>query len=124
MARLILDLVAVRMIEPDAEHVGVGELVHAVVELAEDRLEVERRGDLAPISLSSSTFFLPSLSVCASDSAASARSLASANCARWRSLATTRSGAARDASAEDQSPHERDVAEHTPTTSGTTAAGS
>ena len=43
----VLDLVALGMIEPDAEHVGVGELVHALVELAEDGVEVERRGDLA-----------------------------------------------------------------------------
>ena len=35
------------MVEPDAEDVGVGELVDALVELAEDRVEVERRGDLA-----------------------------------------------------------------------------
>ena len=44
----VLDLVALRVVQADAEHVGVGELVHALVELAEDRLEVERRGDLAP----------------------------------------------------------------------------
>ena len=42
----VLDLLPVRMIEPDAEHVGVGELVDALVELAEDRVEVERRRDL------------------------------------------------------------------------------
>ena len=46
--QLVRDLVAFRVIEADAEHLGIGELVHAVVQLAEDRLEVERRGDLAP----------------------------------------------------------------------------
>ena len=39
----VLDLLALGVIQPDAEHVGVGELVHALVELAEDRVEVERR---------------------------------------------------------------------------------
>ena len=35
------------MVEADAEHVRVRELVDAFVDLAEDRVEVERRGDLA-----------------------------------------------------------------------------
>ena len=43
----VFDLLLLRVIEPDAEDVGVGELVDALVELAEDRVEVERRGDLA-----------------------------------------------------------------------------
>ena len=43
----VLDLLFLRVIEPHAEHVGVGELIDALVELAEDRVEVERRGDLA-----------------------------------------------------------------------------
>ena len=43
----VLDLLALGMVEADAEHVRVGQLVHALVELAEDRVEVERRGDLA-----------------------------------------------------------------------------
>ena len=38
---------ALGVIQADAEDVGVGELVHALVERAEDRLEVERGGDLA-----------------------------------------------------------------------------
>ena len=43
----VLDLLALGMVETDAEDVGVGELVDALVELAEDGVEVERRGDLA-----------------------------------------------------------------------------
>jgi hypothetical protein len=35
------------LIKADPEDVGVGELVHALVEPAEDGLELERRGDLA-----------------------------------------------------------------------------
>ena len=42
----VLDLLFLRVIQPDAEDVGVGELVDPFVELAEDRVEVERRGDL------------------------------------------------------------------------------
>ena len=38
---------ALGVVQADAEHVGVGELVHPLVELAEDGLEVERGGDLA-----------------------------------------------------------------------------
>ena len=60
-----------------------------------------------PISLSSSTFFLPSLSVFARDSAASARSRASANCARWRSFATTRERVMRVSPAMASSPSPR-----------------
>ena len=43
----VLDLVALGMVEADAEDIRVGELVDALVELAEDRVEVERGGDLA-----------------------------------------------------------------------------
>ena len=38
---------ALGVVQPDAEHVGVGQLVDALVELAEDGVEVERGGDLA-----------------------------------------------------------------------------
>ena len=43
----VLDLLPVGVIQADAEDIGIGELVHALVELAEDGVEVERRGDLA-----------------------------------------------------------------------------
>ena len=42
----VLDLVPLGMVEAHAEHGGVGELVHALVEPEEDRVEVERGGDL------------------------------------------------------------------------------
>ena len=39
----VLDLVALGVIEADAEHLGVGELVDVLVQPAEDRVDVERR---------------------------------------------------------------------------------
>ena len=42
----VLDLLLLGVVEPHAEHGGVGELVHALVEPEEDGVEVERRGDL------------------------------------------------------------------------------
>ena len=62
-----------------------------------------------PMSLSSSMFFLPSLSVRASTSAASARSLASASCARSRSLPTRRRRW-NAIGAEERQPEQRHVA--------------
>ena len=43
----VFDLVPLRVVEAHPEHVGVGELVDPLVELPEDRVEVEGRGDLA-----------------------------------------------------------------------------
>ena len=43
----ILNFLALGMVEADAKHIGVGELVDALVDLAEDRVEVERGCDLA-----------------------------------------------------------------------------
>jgi hypothetical protein len=68
------------VIQPDAEHVGVGELVHALVELAEDRLEVERRRDLAA-DLAQQLDVLLALALRLRERLAGVgRSLASANC--------------------------------------------
>ncbi len=43
----VLDLMLLGVIQPDAEDVGVDELVDALVERAGDRIDVERRGELA-----------------------------------------------------------------------------
>ena len=43
----VFDLLELGVVQPDAEHVGVHQLVDPLVELAEDGLEVERGGDLA-----------------------------------------------------------------------------
>ena len=44
----VLDLVPVGVVQADAEHFRVGELVHVLVEPVEDGVDVERRRDLAP----------------------------------------------------------------------------
>ena len=43
----VLDLLELGVVQADAEHVGVDQLVDPLVELAEDGLEVERGGELA-----------------------------------------------------------------------------
>ena len=45
-ARRYSNLLPLGVVEAHAEHAGVGELVHPLVEAEEDRVEVERGGDL------------------------------------------------------------------------------
>ena len=120
----VLDLLLLGMVEADAEHVGVGELVHALVERAEDGVEVERRRDLAP-------HLAEQLDVLLAFALGARQRLggfgAQLRFGELRPLAflgdVTRSARQARDNAEDQHA-EHDVAAVRPATCGTTAAGS